>query len=240
MFRILAAIFAALVLASCGPASGGKSGGLVASITGVGGSYAVGDVVPYRRGENFHIELMAFFKTPQTDVVLAEERANVRYPVSYAYPINQRIRAGQAGYRFAECGLRATVTIYGLSDPRRVGEVDILQTGDVKIGTIRPSEYGPNFVTFRNMDVDQVRTLVIPYMFTKSQQPEHRPVVHIEAKNFVPKGPFAVAQEVMFDLTHRVFPNGGLNRINVGMLMPIEIDPAEPVCSRGQRTAAAG
>ena len=115
--------------------------------------------------------------------------------------------------------------------PGAVKDVPVLMTGDVQVGTVRPSHYGNDEVVFKGLRLDAVTTLVLPYLFKEGNGVPT--TITIVPRNFQPTGPFVKNGTITVDYAHRVFPNPeeeGLDQINVGIMIPIEVTLAE--CNR--------
>lgn len=251
---LLSALVAGCVTAGSSPKGGSSS---IGSIFGgeslvVGGVYntnhsQVGETPPWcsdnspTRGRTFCIELRSFFKTNELSAMFATERVDKKYPVSYGYPANRFARDGKTGFEFASCGLRAIITVFGLKNPEAMmgRSYDVLTSYDKKIGSVKPSAAGSNWIRFDGFDIDGAKTIVIDYGFEKETENEQRrPMVRVDAENFTPTGPFALGNFWAFDFAHRAFPNpmpGEVGKINVGFIVPMEIERTEPACNR--RTA---
>ncbi len=193
----------------------------------------VGERVLYKRGVTFHLELRAVYPSKVVDTIY-ESRKGGAYPVSYGYPVNTAARDQDYGVRFVDCkdGIRGTVRVEGLKDTASlVGKgLDVLTTGDFKVGTVKTSLVGNDWIEFRDINLTGARTIVIPYLFEQGK----KPMAIITPTNWKPVGPFIEGGRYVIDMSHRAFPNGEEKRVNVGMILPMQVkgDMLKGVCDR--------
>lgn len=193
-------------------------------------SAGVGERVEYKRGETFHLELRTVFATPEVKKVYDDRlthRTLGRWPVSYGYPLNDSARNQIPGVRFIDCqgGIKGTVRVEGLRDGVTLSDkdLDVLTSSDFKVGTVRASAYGVDWVEFTDFNLTGARTIVLPYHFVEGK----KPMVTVTAKDWKPEGPFLNGDRFSFEMSHRVFSNtpgdGKKVGTNVGMILPMQV-----------------
>lgn len=182
-------------------------------------AFSEGDQVDYRRGETFHVELLAFQPNGISEK-FRNERAGKRYPISYGYPVADAVMKGEV--QPAPSGT-VDVEVIGLR-PDMVASALLLRADRKQhnrfVKEIVPSARSGNSVTFTGVPVGGTvgYSIVLPYAAFDPTQ-EH--LTKITARSFRIGGPFAAGNTLFAPMDHRTKANP--DRINVGMVIPIEV-----------------